>query len=155
MYPDDDGSANWFSPSYSPRTGLFYQNVRENRAYYFKTETQYQPGRVYVGAFKREIPNESPYGTLRAPRVLSRETAWEFRLHSPPWGGLLATAGDQVFSGTMEGDFFALDAVTGKLLWRIQTGGEIWANPMSYPFGGQPYVAIAAGSALMVFAVEP
>ena len=155
VYPDDDGSANWFSPSYSPRTGFFYQNVREKGAYYFKTETQYQPGRFYLGAFKREIPNEEPYGTLRALRALSGETAWEFRLHSPPWGGLLATAGDLVFSGTMEGDFFALDAVTGKLLWRIQTGGQIWANPMSYQFEGQQYVAIAAGSALLVFAVEP
>ena len=155
VYPDDDGSANWFSPSYSPRTGFFYQNVREKGAYYFKTETQYQPGRFYLGAFKREIPNEEPFGTLRALRALSGETAWEFRLHSPPWGGLLATAGDLVFSGTIEGDFFALDAVTGKLLWRIQTGGQIWANPMSYQFEGQQYVAIAAGSALLVFAVEP
>lgn len=154
VYPDDDGSANWFSPSYSPRTGFFYQNVREKGAYYFKTETQYQPGRFYLGAFKREIPNEEPYGTLRALRALSGETAWEFRLHSPPWGGLLATAGDLVFSGTIEGDFFALDAVTGKLLWRIQTGGEIWANPMSYQFESKQYVAIASGSALLVFAVE-
>ena len=77
-----------------------------------------------------------------------------FRTHSPPWGGLLATGGDLVFSGTMEGDFFALDAVVGKLLWRIQTGGEIWANPMSYMYQGKQYVAIAAGSALLAFAVE-
>ena len=87
---------------------------------------------------------------------MSGETAWEFRLHSPPWGGLLATAGDLVFSGRHhEGDFFALDAVTGKLLWRKQMGGEIWANPMSYQFQSKRHVAIAAGSALLVFTVEP
>lgn len=154
VYPDDDGSANWFSPSYSPRTQLFYQNVREKGAYYFKTETQYKPGQFYLGAFKRDNPNEEPYGALRALRPLSGELAWEFRTHSPPWGGLLATGGDLVFSGTMEGDFFALDAVVGKLLWRIQTGGEIWANPMSYMYQGKQYVAIAAGSALLAFAVE-
>jgi glucose dehydrogenase len=54
----------------------------------------------------------------------------------------------------MEGDFFAVDAATGTLLWRVQTGGEIWANPMSYRAGGKQYVAIAAGSALMAFTVE-
>ena len=56
-----------------------------------------------------------------------------------------------VFSGTMEGDFFALDAWTGKVLWRFQTGGEIWANPISYRSEGKQYIAVAAGSSMMVF----
>ncbi len=153
VYPDDDGSANWYSPSYSPRTKLFYQSIREKGGIYFKTETQYQPGRFYLGAFKRDVPDEEPFGTIRALR-LNGESAWEFRLHSPPWCGLLATAGDLVFSGSMEGDFFALDALTGKLLWRFQTGGEIWANPISYQHGGKQYIAIAAGSTLIAFQLE-
>jgi alcohol dehydrogenase (cytochrome c) len=153
VYPDDDGSANWFSPSYSPRTNLFYQSVREKGAYYFKSETQYQPGRYYLGAVKRDIPNEEPYGTIMALHPLTGEKAWTFRIHSPPWGGLLATGGDVVFSGTMEGDFFALDALNGKVLWRIQTGGEIWSNPMSYEFQGKQFVALAAGSTLIAFAL--
>jgi alcohol dehydrogenase (cytochrome c) len=65
----------------------------------------------------------------------------------------MATAGGLVFSGAMEGDFFALDAVTGKPLWRFQTGGAIWANPISYLSEGKQYVAIAAGSSLIVFAL--
>ena len=56
----------------------------------------------------------------------------------------------------MEGDFFALDAATGQPLWRFQTGGAIWANPISYLSEGKQYVAIAAGSSLLVFALpEP
>ncbi len=151
VYPDDDGSANWFSPSYSPRTNLFYQNVREKGALYFKTSVEYRPGRLYLGAVKRELTGEEPYGTLRALNPLTGEQAWMFKVKSPPWCGLLSTAGDLVFSGTMEGDFFALDAVTGKHLWRFQTGGEIWSNPISYEFEGRQYISIAAGSSIIVF----
>lgn len=151
VYPDDDGTSNWFSPSYSPRTGLFYQPVREKGAYYFRAEAPYAPGRLFLGAVKRDLTTEEPYGAIRALRALTGEVAWEFRVHSPPWCGVLSTAGDLVFSGSMEGDFFALDAVSGKVLWRFQTGGEIWANPITYRHEGRQHVAIAAGSTLITF----
>jgi alcohol dehydrogenase (cytochrome c) len=151
VYPDDDGTSNWFNPSYSTRTKLFYQNVREKGGIYFRTEAQFQPGRMYLGATKRDITTEEPYGALRALRSLTGELVWEFKVHSPPWCGVLATAGDVAFSGTMEGDFFALDAVTGKQLWRIQTGGEVWSNPISYLSEGKQYVAVTSGSSLIVF----
>jgi alcohol dehydrogenase (cytochrome c) len=155
VYPDDDGTANWFSPSYSPKTGLFYQNVRELGAIYYRTEAAYEPGKLYLGAGRRRIPGEEEgYGALRALRALTGEVAWEFRVHTPPWSGVLSTAGGLVFSGTMEGDFFALDAGSGKLLWRKQTGGAIWAAPVSYRFEGRQYVAIAAGGAMVVFGLD-
>lgn len=154
VYPDDDGATNWFSPSYSPRTRLFYQNVREKGGIYYRAETRFEPGKMFLGASKREIRSEEPWGALRALRPLTGEVAWEFRVHTPPWCGVLATGGDLVFSGTMEGDFFAADAVSGKPLWRFQTGGEIWANPISYLSEGKQYVAIAAGSSIQVFGLE-
>lgn len=153
VYPDDDGTSNWFNASYSPRTKLFYQNVREKGGIYFKVNTEFQPGRLYLGAIKRDITTEEPYGTVRAWNALTGEQAWKFDLQSPPWGGVLATAGDVVFSGSMEGDVFALDALTGKLLWRFQTGGEIWSNPMSYQFEGKQFICLAAGSTLLTFSL--
>jgi len=75
-------------------------------------------------------------------------------LQSPPWSGVLSTAGGVVFSGDMEGNFFALDAVSGKLLWRFQTGGAIYANPITYRSEGRQYVAIAAGSSILVFGLD-
>lgn len=153
VYPDDDGTSNWFSPSYSPQTRLFYQNVREKGGYYFRTETQYRPGQLYLGAFKRDVLTEEPYGTLKALRPLSGELAWEFRYKSPPWCGILTTAGGLVFSGTMEGDVFALDAANGKLLWRLQTGGEVWSNPVSYLFEGKQHIGMAAGNTYIAFAL--
>ena len=54
----------------------------------------------------------------------------------------------------MEGDFFAVDAVNGKLLWRIQTGGAVWANPISYMSEGKQYIAVAAGSTMIAFSID-
>jgi len=63
----------------------------------------------------------------------------------------LATAGGVVFGGSNEGNFFALDAATGKPLWDFQTGGAIEANPISFLIDDKQHVAIAAGQALFVF----
>ena len=114
VYPDDDGTANWFSPSLDLKTGLFYQNVREKGAIQRRTRekpTYRIQDRLYMGASRLPIPGEEPWGALRALDWKTGETRWEFRVHTPPWCGVLSTAGNLVFSGTMEGDFFALDAV--------------------------------------------
>jgi alcohol dehydrogenase (cytochrome c) len=54
----------------------------------------------------------------------------------------------------MEGNFFALDAASGKPLWRFQTGGVMYANPITYMSEGKQYVAIAAGSSILVFGLD-
>jgi alcohol dehydrogenase (cytochrome c) len=79
---------------------------------------------------------------------------WEFKLHSEAEAGVLSTAGNLVFAGTNEGDFFALEASTGRALWRFQTGAMIMANPVSYLSGGKQEVAIASGNSIFAFALE-
>ncbi len=155
VYPDDDGTANWFSPSLNLKTGLFYQNVREKGAIQRRSRVKpiYESGRLFMGASRLPIPGEEPWGALRALDWKTGETRWEFRVHTPPWCGVLSTAGNLVFSGTMEGDFFALDAVSGKLLWRIETGGAIWANPISYMSEGKQYIVVSAGSSVIAFSL--
>jgi len=155
VYPDDDGTANWFSPSLDLKTGLFYQNVREKGAIQRLTREKptYNPGRLFMGGHRLPIPGEEPWGALRALDWKTGETRWEFRVHTPPWCGVLSTAGNLVFSGTMEGDFFALDAVSGQLLWRIQTGGAIWANPISYMSEDKQYIVVSAGSSVIAFSL--
>jgi alcohol dehydrogenase (cytochrome c) len=69
------------------------------------------------------------------------------------WGGVLTTAGDLVFSGGREGYLLALNARNGDLLWRASLGGQVNSAPMSYAIDGKQYIAIAAGSALFVFAL--
>ena len=68
-----------------------------------------------------------------------------------PTAGILSTAGGLVFSGSDEGNFFALDAASGAPLWEFQTGGSIGANPISFTLDGHQCVAIAADRVLYVF----
>jgi len=67
--------------------------------------------------------------------------------------GAMTTAGGLVFIGDYHGYFLALDAKSGKLLWRFQTGAGIYAPPVTYTFEGKQYVAVSSGSVVMAFAL--
>ena len=151
LWPNLNGATVWFSPSYSPLTGLFYVAVREIGAVYFKREAEYRPGMFFAGGGENELPPDDASGALRALDPRTGETRWEFKLHSPPWAGVLSTAGGLVFSGSDEGNFYALDAGTGKELWEFQTGGAIGANPISFTVDGHQRIAISADRVLYVF----
>jgi alcohol dehydrogenase (cytochrome c) len=154
VWPSLQGATNWFSPSYSPVSKLFYVAVREMGAYYHKGEAEYKPGTFFAGGGERALSGDKAYGAIRALDAGTGKMKWEFRLKSPPWAGVLSTAGGVVFSGSDEGNFYALDAMTGKPLWDFQTGGPIAANPISFSIDGKQHVAIAAGRALFVFGVQ-
>ena len=153
VYPSLQGATNWFSPSYSPLTRLFYVPVREMGAYYFKGEAKYVPGKEFMAGGEQALLGDEAYGAIRALDVLTGKLKWEFRLQSPLWSGVLSTAGGLVFGGTNEGSLFALNAETGKPLWDFQTGGAIRSNPISFSVDGRQYVAIAAGFSIFVFAL--
>jgi alcohol dehydrogenase (cytochrome c) len=91
---------------------------------------------------------------VRAIDVKSGKPVWDFKLPSPTWAGVMSTAGGLVFSGSQEGNFFALDAKNGKPLWQFQTGGAVRSGPMSYLNEGKQYIAVAGGHAIFVFALE-
>ena len=78
---------------------------------------------------------------------------WKFPSVTPPTSGLLAVAGGLIFSGDREGYFIALDAKTGKVLWKFQTGGTVIAPPVSFMFEGKQYIAVAAGASMITFAL--
>jgi alcohol dehydrogenase (cytochrome c) len=151
LWPNLNGATVWFSPSYSPRTGLFYVAVREIGTIYYKREADYKPGTFFAGGGTVDLPKAEHAGALRALDATTGQMRWEFPLFSAPWAGVLSTAGGVVFSGTNEGNFYALAAMTGKPLWDFQTGGAIMANPISFAVDGQQRVAIAADRVLYVF----
>ena len=153
VFPNLGGSANWYSPSYSPRTKLFYQFTREMSTLYYLGQAQYIAGQSYTAGGGTSVNGDSAYAAIRALEATTGKLKWEFKLLQPGMDGVLSTGGNLVFSGTEEGNFFALDAETGKALWDIQLGGPVHANPMSFAVDGRQYVAIAAGWVLYTFAL--
>ncbi|HQR35215.1 MAG TPA: PQQ-dependent dehydrogenase, methanol/ethanol family [Blastocatellia bacterium] len=152
VYPGLGGATNWYSPSYSPQTKLFYVLARENHPqYFFKADATYHAGDLFEGGGGRDLPGVEPYGTVKALDALTGKQRWEFRLFAPAMTGLMATAGGLVFGGSSEGYFYALDARTGKVLWKFMAGYQIVNNPISYAIRGKQYVATIAGQGLFVF----
>lgn len=173
IYPGNQGGTNWFNPSYSPRTELFYVNAWENTSTIFaKRDAEYQVGMSYTAGANRSIlpplvgmgmrapqgPNfrmeEENYSAVRALDPRTGERKWEFKMSEATDAGILTTASDLLFSGGREGYFFALDARTGGLLWKTALGGQIMMGPITYSVAGKQYVAAAAGNALFVFALR-
>jgi alcohol dehydrogenase (cytochrome c) len=154
VFPGLAGGTNWYSPSYDPRTRLIYVQTHEDYAQtFYKLPPVHQPGKPFMGGVTRDIEGSEHFGVLKAIEPLTGKVRWKFPMHAPPSGGVLSSAGGLVWSGNREGMFFALDAQTGKPLWKFQTGGIIWANPVSFAVDGKQHVAIAAGSSLFVFAL--
>ena len=168
IYPGNQGATNWFSPSYSPRTGLFYiPSWMDTYSTYIKRPVEYAAGQRFTGALpimpirmlslgplvNRRLPEEG-YGAVQAFDPKTGERKWTFNLSDMTDSGVLTTASDLLFAGGRDGYFFALDARSGALLWKASVGGAVSSGPMTYAVGGKQYVAISAGSALFVYALR-
>ena len=152
VWPGVQGATNWYSPSYNPLTKYFYLAVWENRSVYRKGDQEYSPGNRFIGSVPLiDLPEEPGHGAIRALNPKTGEMIWDYPLHTKPWAGVLSTAGKLVFGGSDEGYFFALDAETGKEVWRMNTGGVIRANPIAYMSQGKQLITIAAGSSIFTF----
>jgi alcohol dehydrogenase (cytochrome c) len=171
--PGTQGGTNWYPPSYSPRTGLFYVSTWENsggRSNKFPVP-EWIEGQRYTGATPppgyvapgggrgplRPAPNyrkeEEGYGAIRALDPKTGEKKWDFKMVNFTEAGVLSTAGDLVFGGGMEGNFVALDARTGERLWHVNLGGPIASGPISYAVDGKQYIVGTGAGTMFVFAL--
>jgi len=152
--PGAAGATNWMSPTYDPQTKLFYVTAREQCDIFSTAPQPYEAGHAYYGSAYFPNDDAAPFtGALRALDPETGKLKWELKHLSPTWSGVLSTAGGLVFSGDAEGNFMALDAASGKILWHFQCGASVYSSPMSYAVDGKQYVAVAAGSALFTFAL--
>ena len=152
--PDLTGGTNWGAPSYSPETGLFYVSIREACAIYTsKTKTPIA-GHPYTGTGEQLDPNDPQGGAIVAMDPLTGDIRRRFDLNQGrPTAGVLATKGGVVFGGTIEGYLVALDANSGRLLWRQQLGGEIYSSLISYAIDGRQSISVTADGVLHTFAL--
>jgi lanthanide-dependent methanol dehydrogenase len=145
--PTAPGAKDWQPSSFSARTGLMY--VPHNNLCMDEEDTavNYIQGTPYVGANVRMYRGPGGHGgELSAWDPVTGKTVWMIKDHFPVWSGTVATAGDVVFFGTMDGWFKAVDARTGQELWKFKCGSGVIGQPVTYrgPDGKQ-YVAILSG----------
>jgi alcohol dehydrogenase (cytochrome c) len=151
LCPGAYGVTNWFSPSFNPKTGLFYVTVNENCDIFSTAPQKYEAGNAYYGSAYRPADDSPDSGAVRAIDPLSGQMMWEFQHVSTSSSGLLSTAGGVLFTGDAQGNFILLDAASGNVLWHFQTGGEIHSGPMAFAVDGKQYVGVTAGSGLYTF----
>jgi alcohol dehydrogenase (cytochrome c) len=149
------GGTNWWSPSFSPVTGLFYiPSFADRKNTYIRLAATYVEGAKYEGGTPRPTADVG-YGAIRAIDPATGALKWEFKMTGQTRSGVVTTASNVLFTGGREGDFnfHALDATTGAPLWRWTIGGTTNMGPMTYAAGGRQYVAVASGSELFAFAL--
>ena len=146
--PSSTGGKEFVPSSFSPKTGYLYIPAHNTCMDYSGEEVNYIAGTPYLGASVRMYPGPGGYqGELIAWDVANAKKVWSVKeADLPVYSGVLSTAGDVVFYGTMDGYFRALDARDGKVLWQMKLSSGIVGNPMTFlGADGKQYIAIYVG----------
>ncbi len=145
--PSAAGAKSWNSTAYSPRTGYLYVPVIELCTDITPRNTAPAEGKNYMnGDFPIKLPpGRTTYGHVDAWDPVTGKRAWSVPYRFPLMSSMLATAGDLVFTGDPEGNFFALHARTGEKLWSFQTGAGHRGASISYSVNGRQFVAATTG----------
>jgi alcohol dehydrogenase (cytochrome c) len=141
------GGKNWSPMAYSKQTGLAYIPTLNLCMDMEGIQADYKRGSFYLGV-NFDLGKAGPGGYLggiMAWDPVKQQQVWLNKDELPLTGGVLATAGGLVFHGDVKGWFKALDAKSGKVLWKFNTGSGILAAPMTYTLDGKQYVAVVSG----------
>ena len=145
MLPGANGGVEWSPMAVNPKLHMAYAaNLHQPMTYHVE-EAPYPGGKLWLGGAFKVIPTERQWGRLAAVNLDTGKLAWKADTDEPLIGGVLATAGDLVFTGEGNGAFDAFDAQTGKKLWSFQCGAGVNSPPVSYMVDGKQYIAVAAG----------
>jgi len=146
MLPGANGGVEWNPMAFNPKTRLAYAaNLHQPMTYHVE-EAEYPGGdKLWLGGAFKVIPSEKQWGRLSAVNIDTGKVAWKADTDQPLMGGVLATAGNLVFTGEGNGSFNAYDAANGKKLWSFNAGAGVNSPPVAYEVGGKQYIAVAAG----------
>jgi PQQ-dependent dehydrogenase (methanol/ethanol family) len=145
--PAAPGAKDWQPTAWSPRTQLIYVPHQHLCMNWKTADVGYISGTPFVGATVDMYAGPGGYrGEFMAWDPVKRIRVWAIQENFPVWSGALVTGGDVAFYGTLDRWFKAVDARTGKLLWRFHAGSGIIGQPVTYMGrDGTQYVAILAG----------
>jgi PQQ-dependent dehydrogenase (methanol/ethanol family) len=145
--PGVRGATNWYPAAFNPQTRLFYVMAAEDCGIYRSK------GRIFGN---NPDPTDPGIRLVRALNIETGKVVWEKPMIGPQetnYTGVLTTAGGLVFHGEVGGDFAAVDAKTGKTLYRFRTNDSWRATPMTYSVAGRQYIAAMVGQVLWAFAL--
>jgi alcohol dehydrogenase (cytochrome c) len=149
VWPSVSGVTNWQHLSFSPNTGLLYINTLNiGMTYQAPEPPKLSPGQPSgVPTVKRTVVTDDPNvrGYLKAVDPMTGKSKWETPYRSPNYSSTMVTASNLVFTGVMTGEFQALDADTGKVLWSFQTPSGIVGQPVTWEKDGKQYVTVMSG----------
>jgi alcohol dehydrogenase (cytochrome c) len=134
----------WNGPAFNPAANLLYVGAVDWCATFYSSETvRHVPGRLYFGGTVQS--DESSQGWITALDASTGQVRWRYRSPRPIVAAVTTTSGDVVFTGELTGDFLVLDARSGDVLYRFNTGGGIGGGIVTYEIGGKQYVAVMSG----------
>jgi alcohol dehydrogenase (cytochrome c) len=152
LCPSHFGGKNWEPGAYNPELNLLYIPSKEGCNMVFTEEQKdfvdqggtVKPRDRFAGGGTRHP--ERLRGAIKAIDPLTGELKGQARLDYPNFGGIMATAGNLVFAGHLDGTFSAYDAKTLQEVWSVNLGTGINAPPVTYSVNGKQYVAVLVGA---------
>jgi alcohol dehydrogenase (cytochrome c) len=160
------GGMEWNGPAYSPATKTLYVATVDWCGTFTKSDKapQFAENAHYYGGAVTPDPREQAKGWLQALDAATGKIRWRQQWPTPLVAGVTVTSGGMLFTGDLNNDFLAIDASTGKTLYRFNTGGSIGGGVISYAVNGKQYVATTSGvvsgffggsgtSAIMIFSL--
>lgn len=151
--PGVQGGVEWNGTAFHPTTNMVYVNSIHT-CYTIDLMKQSpppgKPGTPYTGeadenTFGEADPKEKRKGWLTALNADDGSVKWKYESPTPMVAAVTTTGGGLVFTGDLNGDFFAFNAADGKQLWKQSTGSAIGGGVITYLAGGKQYVAVAVG----------
>ncbi|MBW8766576.1 MAG: PQQ-dependent dehydrogenase, methanol/ethanol family [Geodermatophilales bacterium] len=144
FYPGPAGAKEWTHAAYSQKTGLLYVPVQDTGATVARRRREFKESIPYWGAAV-VVDAEDMAGSVSAFDPSTGQEVWRWRNDLPMCASVLATGGDLVFAGTPAGQFVALDARSGDLLWQFNCGSGHHSSPSTYSVDGKQYLAVPVG----------
>jgi alcohol dehydrogenase (cytochrome c) len=149
IYPAVSGGKNWGPMAYDPTARLLYINTNDWGMDYEPAPVEQvanlKAGQPHYGVKFPAVFDPDKRGHLRAIEPLTGKVKWELPFKSPNIAGTLATAGGLVFTGMLTGEFIAVDAETGKIVWQFQTPSGIVGQPITWEKDGKQYLTVTSG----------
>jgi alcohol dehydrogenase (cytochrome c) len=148
--PNQAGAANWYPPSFSPATGLFYVPAYDAYSVYYIYDNNLKP-EGWAGNDR----GGSSTASLRAIDYKTGKIRWNHEWPSAGGrSGILTTAGNLLFTGDTTANLVAFNAATGAIIWHAGLEGIVTNGPITYELDGLQYVVAAAGDTLYSFVLR-